>query len=187
MWPVCYSKHFSSVFYSLLHCRMSVLKHSGPRIATTMHGSHRVIQGPLRGLCMNQAFSLQCTIICPTDPSGTFQAVRRRPRPRPPLPDRIEPVALPPHVAEFVMEVPITPEMSPKPRLLVYYVREDGETVADSVDLDVTKCLDNQVLLIFQFVITMWLHDTSCRASKSVALVCRPCVHTQAHTQQLEN
>ena len=39
-------------------------------------------------------------------------------------------------------------EMVPSCRMMVYYVREDKEVVADSVDFDVEDKLENQVRVI---------------------------------------
>ena len=49
------------------------------------------------------------------------------------------------HTAGFHITVPISAEMSPKSRLLVYYIREDGETIADSHEINVENCVDNEV------------------------------------------
>ena len=54
-------------------------------------------------------------------------------------------VELPDHVANFVFNVPINHEMSPLAKVLVFYVREDGETVADSIHIPVQQCLKNKV------------------------------------------
>ena len=54
-------------------------------------------------------------------------------------------VVLPDHVANFVLNVPINYEMSPLAKVLVFYVRDDGETVADSIHIPVQQCLKNKV------------------------------------------
>jgi len=56
-----------------------------------------------------------------------------------------KPVKLPKYVSSFVFEITVTPAMSPISRVLVYYVREDGETVADSMNVNIKKCLQNKV------------------------------------------
>ena len=55
-------------------------------------------------------------------------------------------VKLPEYVSSFVFEIAVTPAMSPVSRVLVYYVREDGETVADSINVNIKKCLQNKVI-----------------------------------------
>ena len=47
--------------------------------------------------------------------------------------------------ALYSLTVPVTVKMSPTARLLVYEVRADGEVVADSVQFDVERCLENTV------------------------------------------
>ena len=49
------------------------------------------------------------------------------------------------HISHFTIRFPLTAEMSPKASLLVYYVREDGETVADSIDFKIESCFENKV------------------------------------------
>ncbi|XP_067665112.1 alpha-2-macroglobulin-like protein 1 isoform X2 [Haliotis asinina] len=53
------------------------------------------------------------------------------------------------HVSHFTIRVPVTEEMSPEASLLVYYVRDDGETVADSINFKVEACFKNKVNLEF--------------------------------------
>lgn len=43
------------------------------------------------------------------------------------------------------IELQVTQEMVPSCRLLVFYVRKDGETVADNIVIDVEGKLENQV------------------------------------------
>ncbi|XP_041375396.1 pregnancy zone protein-like [Gigantopelta aegis] len=54
------------------------------------------------------------------------------------------------HISHFTIRFPLTAEMSPKASLLVYYVREDGETVADSIDFNIESCFENKVKFEFQ-------------------------------------
>ena len=49
------------------------------------------------------------------------------------------------HTSVFHITVPITADMAPQAQLLVYYVRPDGETVADSYMMKVDKCVNNPV------------------------------------------
>jgi len=35
--------------------------------------------------------------------------------------------------------------MSPESHLVIYYVRDDGEVVADTIDIKVEQCLANEV------------------------------------------
>ena len=48
-------------------------------------------------------------------------------------------------VSMFLLDMEITPQMSPGFTLLVYHVMEDGEVVADSMEFNVEPCFDNQV------------------------------------------
>ena len=50
-----------------------------------------------------------------------------------------------PTVFEDFIVFPVTQTMVPSCRLLVYYARKDGETVADSMVIDVEDKLENQV------------------------------------------
>ena len=54
-----------------------------------------------------------------------------------------------PHVAKFDISIPVSADMSPSPKLLVYYIRPDGETVADGASFSVSECFDNDVRLRF--------------------------------------
>ena len=46
-----------------------------------------------------------------------------------------------------MLEIPITPEMSKAALVVVYYVRPDGEVVADGIELQVETCSKNDVRL----------------------------------------
>lgn len=48
-------------------------------------------------------------------------------------------------VDRVVLHIKIIPKMSPLSYLLVYYVREDGETVASTYTIRVNKCFANKV------------------------------------------
>ena len=65
--------------------------------------------------------------------------------PLPPPPKKQKPVLY--GVQEERFKLQVTQEMVPSCRLLVYYIRSDGETVADSVRIDVEDKLENQVNL----------------------------------------
>jgi hypothetical protein len=54
-------------------------------------------------------------------------------------------------VDKVVLHIKIVPKMSPLSYLLVYYVREDGETVASTFAIRVNKCFANKVVLIVLF------------------------------------
>jgi len=43
------------------------------------------------------------------------------------------------------LTIPVTAAMSPRSHLVIYYVREDGEVVADSMGMEVKDCLANEV------------------------------------------
>ncbi len=49
------------------------------------------------------------------------------------------------HVAHMTIDVPISHEMAPVAKILLYHVTKDGETVADSVHVPVEQCLENKV------------------------------------------
>nr|KAG5694345.1 hypothetical protein BaRGS_035213 [Batillaria attramentaria] len=52
-------------------------------------------------------------------------------------------------VSSVQITIPVVAEMSPKFSLLVYYIRDDGETVADSMEFKVEACFDNEVKMEF--------------------------------------
>ena len=49
------------------------------------------------------------------------------------------------HIARMHVTIPISAAMAPKAKVMVYYVREDMETVATSREFKVQKCFDNKV------------------------------------------
>ncbi|XP_076102752.1 alpha-2-macroglobulin-like isoform X5 [Mytilus galloprovincialis] len=53
------------------------------------------------------------------------------------------------HVAKVKISIPITANMGPKSELLIYYVREDDETVAATLEFSVENCFDNKVEMKF--------------------------------------
>lgn len=52
------------------------------------------------------------------------------------------------NIDKVVLSIKILPKMSPLSYLLVYYVRQDGETVASTYTIRVAKCLANKVIMI---------------------------------------
>ena len=66
-----------------------------------------------------------------------------RPEPQPDADKRAKVSKL--NKANDFIEFMVTQSMVPSCRLLVYYVRKDGETVADSMVIDVEDKLENQV------------------------------------------
>jgi hypothetical protein len=56
-------------------------------------------------------------------------------------------------VDKVVLNLKMLPKMSPLSYLLVYYVREDGETVASMYTIRVNKCFANKVIGAILFVI----------------------------------
>ena len=48
-------------------------------------------------------------------------------------------------IVSFQLRMRIEASMSPEMKLLVYHVREDGETIADSVAVNVAQCTKNKV------------------------------------------
>ncbi|XP_078694938.1 alpha-2-macroglobulin-like isoform X5 [Branchiostoma floridae x Branchiostoma belcheri] len=78
----------------------------------------------------------------------------RRKRYSPPFyrPDSDETPDMPPipgYTGNFTIKFKVVPSLSPLVRLLVYYVREDGEVVADSTSIKITSCLENNVTMSF--------------------------------------
>nr|BAR45611.1 alpha-2-macroglobulin [Scolopendra japonica] len=67
----------------------------------------------------------------------------------------------------FTIPIPLTPKMTPVSRLLVFYVRDDGEVVADSLKFEIEKCTENDVSLNFdtQRVIPATHTEISIKAS----------------------
>lgn len=55
-----------------------------------------------------------------------------------------------PYVGEFLLNFDSRSFMSPVARLLIFYVRSDGEMVADSQHFELHKCLQNKVKLKFR-------------------------------------
>ncbi|CAK8682027.1 unnamed protein product [Clavelina lepadiformis] len=52
------------------------------------------------------------------------------------------------HVCQTSLTIDVIPEMSPMARMLVYYVKDDGEGVADSIHLPVKPKLTNEVRVV---------------------------------------
>ena len=81
-----------------------------------------------------------------------------RPKPAP-----VKKLNTKPVVETFSIQFPVTREMMPSCGVLVYYVRQDKEVVADSIQFDVEDKFDNQVRIFF-INITLSLskrkHDT---------------------------
>ncbi|XP_071964431.1 pregnancy zone protein-like [Antedon mediterranea] len=50
----------------------------------------------------------------------------------------------------FKLSIDITSKMSPDAKLLIHYAREDGEIVADSIELKIVRGLPNEVILEFE-------------------------------------
>lgn len=51
-------------------------------------------------------------------------------------------------VSSVLLDIPISAALSPKFSLLVFYIRDDGEVVADSMDYVVEPCFENEVMHI---------------------------------------
>ena len=50
-----------------------------------------------------------------------------------------------PRIQQFKIRFTVTKEMVPSCRILVYYIRDDGEIVADGLFYDVEDLLENKV------------------------------------------
>ncbi|KAL3865687.1 hypothetical protein ACJMK2_043051 [Sinanodonta woodiana] len=55
---------------------------------------------------------------------------------------------------QLTIQIPVTPEMSPTGRVLVYYITQAGEMVAGSVDFKVEPCFGNKVKMQYEQNIT---------------------------------
>lgn len=54
----------------------------------------------------------------------------------------------PPELWHFTIDQTISGDLAPRVRILVFMVTEDGEVVADTVDLDIVHCFENSVSYI---------------------------------------
>ena len=72
-------------------------------------------------------------------------------------PDRSSPVR---RIMSFPLTLRINAQMAPLMRLLVYYVREGGETIADSIEVKVEASTQNKVSGYFPVCtfVRMYLH-----------------------------
>ncbi|XP_064647482.1 alpha-2-macroglobulin-like [Lineus longissimus] len=68
----------------------------------------------------------------------------------PPTTTPLPAVTPPKFIDTFTIPIRILPEMAPLARVLVYYIRDDGETVADTLQLNVKECFANKVDLAFE-------------------------------------
>ncbi|CAG0892013.1 unnamed protein product [Darwinula stevensoni] len=50
-------------------------------------------------------------------------------------------------LSKATVEIPVTPEMAPESKLVVFYIRSDGEVVSDHLTFRVNRCLTNKVEL----------------------------------------
>ncbi|KAL5004830.1 hypothetical protein ScPMuIL_018286 [Solemya velum] len=71
------------------------------------------------------------------------------PSPLPPTPSTEEDIVMSDHISKLTLTIPITSEMIHKSQIIVYYVREDGETVASTVEFDVEERFENEVSMNF--------------------------------------
>lgn len=75
-------------------------------------------------------------------------------------------------VSSVDITIPVTAEMSPKFSLLVYYIRDDGETVADSMEFNVEPCFDNKVKMEFTEESVLPGTETNIRLEAAPGSVC---------------
>ncbi|CAG0903768.1 unnamed protein product, partial [Darwinula stevensoni] len=54
---------------------------------------------------------------------------------------------IPKHLSRASVKIPVTPEMAPESKLVVFYFRPDGEVVSDHMAFGVDQCLPNKVKL----------------------------------------
>ena len=50
-------------------------------------------------------------------------------------------------MASGMLRFPVTSRMAPKAKVMVYYVRQDGEVVADGLSFNIDDIFDNQVYI----------------------------------------
>ena len=55
------------------------------------------------------------------------------------------------------LRFPVSHSMAPLSRLLVYYVRENGEGVTDSLQIPIQPDFENQVCIIFKHTASMYI------------------------------
>ena len=48
-------------------------------------------------------------------------------------------------IVTMYIDLEVTSNMSPTSQFLIYYIHDDGETVADSIEFQVAPCLQNKV------------------------------------------
>lgn len=48
-------------------------------------------------------------------------------------------------LTHFTMDIKVTQDMAPNAKVLVYYIRDDFEVVATSVEFDIKSCFKNKV------------------------------------------
>ncbi|BFZ02236.1 hypothetical protein BsWGS_05276 [Bradybaena similaris] len=75
-------------------------------------------------------------------------------------------------VANFLLDVPIKPLMSPKFTLLVYYIKSDGEVVADSMEFQVNPCFENEVEMEFNKSVVLPGENVDINLTASPGSVC---------------
>ena len=79
----------------------------------------------------------------------THKPVFSQPTPPPP-------VKLPGHLHQMHFDIHVKPKMSKSAKILVYYIGEDGEVVADSTTLKVQPCFKNKVGRLIFYIILYW-------------------------------
>ncbi|XP_076465640.1 alpha-2-macroglobulin-like protein 1 isoform X2 [Babylonia areolata] len=75
-------------------------------------------------------------------------------------------------VSSVLISINVTSEMSPSFSILLYYIRDDGETVADSMEFKVEPCFENQVKMEFSDKKVMPGTETKIKLEASAGSVC---------------
>ena len=55
-------------------------------------------------------------------------------------------------LSKAAIEIVVTPEMAPESKLVVFYIRPDGEVVSDHLTFRVKRCLPNKVHHLHIFI-----------------------------------
>lgn len=56
------------------------------------------------------------------------------------------------HIGKLTLTIPITKALMFKSKIIIYYITEDGETVASTMEFEVEECFENQVCVGYAHV-----------------------------------
>jgi len=57
-------------------------------------------------------------------------------------------VSVPPPIGHFKYTIRTSNQMGPEAKVLLFYMRDDGEVVATTAAFQVQRCLDNKVAIV---------------------------------------